>query len=67
MKITIAYQDEEEQQAEAVLTLTRHILGKVKIKRVDRHKPYRHIYVSKEPTATRSASKISLDNSDSTC
>lgn len=67
MKITIAYQSDEEQQAGAVLTLARHILGKVKIKHVDRHKPYKHIYISKEPPATVDSSKKTLDNSETVC
>lgn len=52
MKITIAYQPSEESQAGAVLMLSRHILGKVKVKRTDRHKPFKHIYISTDFPAT---------------
>lgn len=51
MKITIAYQAEEEKAVSSLLGSIRHQLGKVKIKHSDRHKPYRHIYVAKEPPA----------------
>lgn len=52
MKITIAYRSDEEVQAGAVLMLSRHILGKVKVKRTDHHKPFKHIYISTDPPAT---------------
>lgn len=49
MKITITYQPGEDQQARSILDQIRHQLGKVKIKHSDRHKPYLHIYIAKEP------------------
>ena len=49
MKITIAYQAEEEKAVSSLLGSIRHHLGKVKVRHSDRHKPYLHIYVAKEP------------------
>lgn len=52
MKINITYQDDEAQQARTVLTLICHLLGKVKVRQSDTHKPYMHIYITKERPAT---------------
>lgn len=54
MKITIAYGPGEEKQADSVLDTIRHQLGKVRVKYSDRHKPYLHIYVAKEPPSESS-------------
>lgn len=59
MKITIAYQPGEDQQARSVLDQIRHQLGKVKVRHSDRHKPYLHIYVAKEPPTGSSPEKDS--------
>lgn len=59
MKITIAYQAEEEQAVSFLIGSIRHQLGKVKIKHSDRHMPYLHIYITKEPPTGSSLEKDS--------
>lgn len=57
MKINITYQAEEKVEADALLTLVRHLLGKVKVKKTDIHEPFKHIYITKDRPATGTASK----------
>lgn len=53
MKITISYREGERQRAEAVAEIARHLLGKAKITRSAKHRPYLHIYIAaREPPAT---------------
>lgn len=58
MKIQIAYSPEESTQARAVAAMVRHLLGKVKVKVTDQHKPFRHIYIAtRDSPATGTASQ----------
>lgn len=57
MKITIAYQTEEEKDTGALVCMIRHLLGKVKVKKTDKHKPFLHIYITKDCPATGTDSK----------
>ena len=46
MKVTISYTEGEKQKVHAITTLIRGILGVVKIRRSEKHKPFLHIYIS---------------------
>ena len=48
MKISIAYLPGEEREAEALSRVTKALLKPVKMKKSDRHPPYKHIYISSE-------------------
>lgn len=53
MKVTISYTEGEKQKAHAITALIRGILGTVKERRSEKHKPFLHIYISskdKKPT-----------------
>lgn len=65
MKITIAYLANEESRAGTIERFIRTILGKVKVRRSDRHKPFYHIYITDITRSgrTRESDSISLDES----
>lgn len=46
MKITISYRDGEEQKAAILQKFSAALLDGAKVKRSDRHPPYKHIYVT---------------------
>lgn len=46
MKVTISYTEGEKQKANAITALVRGILGAVKIRRSEKHKPFLHIYIT---------------------
>lgn len=46
MKITIAYIPEEKEEAAAVLAALRSLLAWEKVRKSDRHPPFKHIYVT---------------------
>lgn len=56
MKITIAYIDGEAGEAVAIQQFIDRLLGGVKVRKSDRHPPYKHIYI---------ASKMPSNGSDS--
>lgn len=55
LKIKIAYQPEESEQARAVAAMLRPILGDVRINNSDNHKPFLHMYISTRRPATGKA------------
>lgn len=57
LKIRIAYQPEEEQKAQAVAAMARHLLGDVRIHGADKHEPFRHLYITTKRPATGKASQ----------
>ena len=57
MKIRIAYQPEEAQQASVVAAVVQDLLGDVKINDTDQHKPFRHVYITTKRPATGMASQ----------
>ena len=57
MKIKIAYQPEEAEQARAVAAMIRPFLGDVRINNADNHKPFLHLYISTRRPATGKASQ----------
>lgn len=57
MKIRIAYQQEEAEQAQTVAAMARELLGDVRIHDADRHKPFRHLYITTKRPATGRASQ----------
>ena len=65
MKITIAYLANEESQAGTIERFIRAVLGKVKVRRSDRHKPFFHIYITDITGTgrTRENDSLSLDES----
>lgn len=46
MKITIAYREGEEKNAGLIAVFVRGLLGAVKLRRSEKHKPFYHIYIS---------------------
>ena len=46
MKITIAYIPEEQKEAAAVLAALRPLLAWEKVRKSDRHPPFKHIYLT---------------------
>ena len=46
MKITIAYTDSEERKANTIKDIICGLLDKVKLRRSEKHKPFRHIYIT---------------------
>lgn len=57
MKIRIAFRPEEEGQARAVAAMARHLLGDVRIHDIDKHEPFRHLYITTKRPATGKASQ----------
>lgn len=46
MKITIAYLPEEEREADIIHVFSRSLLDNVKVRKSDRHPPFKHIYLT---------------------
>lgn len=46
MKITIAYLPEEQEETTAVLVALRPLLAWEKVRKSDRHPPFKHIYLT---------------------
>ena len=46
MKITIAYLPEEEREADIIHVFSRSLLDNVKVRKSDRHLPFKHIYLT---------------------
>lgn len=46
MKITLAYIPEEEQEANAATTAILRIYPRSKVRKSDRHPPFKHIYLT---------------------
>ena len=57
MKITIAYLLEEQEEATAVLVALRPLLAWEKVRKSDRHPPYKHIYLTTKRSETTCDSK----------
>ena len=57
MKITIAYLPEEQEEATAVLVALRPLLAWEKVRKSDRHPPYKHIYLTTKWSETTCDSK----------
>jgi len=46
MKITIAYLPEEQEEAAADLAALQRLHPRLKVRKSDRHEPFKHIYVT---------------------
>lgn len=46
MKMTIAYQSDEQKEADTVAAAMRSLLPAVKVRESDRHPPFKHIYMT---------------------
>ena len=46
MRITIAYIEGEERKADTIKDIICGLLGAVKLRRSEKHKPFLHIYIS---------------------
>ena len=57
MKITIAYLPEEEREADIIHVFSRGLLDNVKVRKSDRHPPFKHIYLTTKRPETPCKSK----------
>ncbi len=52
MKITISYLPEEEREAHIIHIFSQSLLGNVKVRKSDRHPPFKHIYLTTKKPET---------------
>ena len=52
MKITISYLPEEEREAHIIHIFSQSLLDNVKVRKSDRHPPFKHIYLTTKKPET---------------
>ena len=62
MKITITYLPEEEREAHIIHIFSQSLLGNVKVRKSDRHPPFKHIYLTTKRPETLAIQGKRLDH-----
>lgn len=57
MKISITYLPEEEREAHIIHIFAQGLLGNIKVRKSDRHPPFKHIYLTTKKPETPCKSK----------